>query len=122
MIKVVTTLKKKSGMSTESFRAYYEDHHRLIGEKYLNEFATRYIRRYLNSYPDKEGKIQEPEYDVLLEVWFSDDTSLKLFYEKMNEPEVAKEIEIDEENLFDRSKKRSYIVEEHESQLAGSIK
>jgi len=32
MIKVVTTLKKRKGMSTENFRAYYERSHRLIGE------------------------------------------------------------------------------------------
>ena len=38
MIKVVTTLRKKAGMSTEDFRSYYELHHRLVGEKYLNDF------------------------------------------------------------------------------------
>jgi len=32
MIKVVTTLKKRKGMSTENFRAYYEYSRRLIGE------------------------------------------------------------------------------------------
>ena len=119
MIKVVTTLKKKIGMSTESFRSYYEDHHRLIGEKYLSNFAARYVRRYLDSLPNSEGIIQEPEFDVLLEIWFPDEAAFRACSEKLGEPDVAKEIEIDEDKLFERVQKRSYVVTEYESEFSG---
>ncbi|MFK8021693.1 MAG: EthD domain-containing protein [Pseudomonadales bacterium] len=119
MIKVVTTLKKKVGMSTESFRAYYESHHRLIGEKYLNSFAVRYLRRYLDSLPGNDGIIEAPEFDVLLEIWFPDEATFKACSEKLSEPDVAREIEIDEDKLFERGQKRSYAVTECESEFKG---
>jgi hypothetical protein len=34
MIKVVTLLFKKPGLSKDEFRDYYENHHRKLGEKY----------------------------------------------------------------------------------------
>ncbi len=102
-------------MSTEDFRAYYEDHHRLIGEKYLAGYATRYVRRYLNSIPDTEGNLSPPQFDVLLEIWFPDESAFRACSHRLNKPEVTREIVIDEEKLFDRSQKRSYTVEECES-------
>ena len=115
MIKIVTTLKKRKGMSTENFRAYYEDNHRLIGEKYLRGYATRYVRRYLNSIPDTAGNLPQPQFDVLLEIWFPDESAFRACSQRLNEPDVAREIVIDEEKLFDHSQKRSYIVEESDS-------
>ena len=47
MIKMIGLLKRKPGMTTAAFRAYYESKHRLIGEKHLREYACRYARRYL---------------------------------------------------------------------------
>jgi hypothetical protein len=115
MIKIVTTLKKKEGISTEDFRAYYEDHHRLIGEKYLAGYATRYVRRYLHSIPDTEGNLSPLQFDVLLEIWFPDASAFMACSKRLNEPDVAREIVLDEERLFDRSERRSYTVEEFES-------
>ena len=102
-------------MSTEAFRAYYENHHRLLGEKYLAPFASRYLRRYTESLPDANGRLQDPDFDVLLEVWLPDMAAFKACSDKLSEPQSAREIAEDEAQLFDRSSKRSYIVEEKES-------
>jgi hypothetical protein len=110
MIKVVTTLKKRKEMSTENFRAYYEYSHRLIGEKYLNGYATRYIRRYLDPITDIEGNLSQPQFDVLLEIWFPDESTFVACSKRLKEPEVAREIVEDEERLFDPREKCSYIV------------
>jgi len=123
MIKMIATLKKKEGMSTQDFRSYYENYHRLIGEKYLADYAVRYVRRYLAPMPDApdapdaQGDLVEPEYDVLLEIWFPDESAFVDCANKLREPDVAREIMVDEEKLFDRSQKRKYIVEECESVL-----
>ena len=53
MFKVIGLLKRRPDLTPEAFRDYYETHHRLIGEKYLKPYATRYMRRYLSSQPDR---------------------------------------------------------------------
>ena len=52
MVKLVGLLKRRPGMSTDEFRAYYETHHKKLGDRYLAGFADRYLRRYLNPFPD----------------------------------------------------------------------
>lgn len=105
-------------MSTGAFRKYYETHHRVIGEKYLSGYASRYMRRYLEPMAGADGKLHEPEFDVLLEIWFPDQATLQACAARLGEPSAAEEIAQDEEKLFDRSRKRSYIVEEIESPMS----
>ena len=42
MIKVVTLLTRKPGMTRQAFIEHYESQHRLIGEKYLDGYAVKY--------------------------------------------------------------------------------
>ena len=49
MIKLISPMKRRPGISIEEFREYYEKKHRVIGEKYLTGFATKYMRRFTNS-------------------------------------------------------------------------
>ncbi|MDX1733801.1 MAG: EthD domain-containing protein [Halioglobus sp.] len=117
MIKLVSTLKRKRGLSTAAFRDYYESTHRLIGEKYLRDYAVKYQRRYLEPLPGAGGDGEDMPFDVILELWFEDSQRLQAFLARLQEPEVAQEIALDEENLFDRSQKHSYLLTECESQL-----
>ena len=72
MIKLVMPMKRRPGMSVPEFREYYETKHRLIGEKYLKGYATRYLRRFTNPNTDRDGQLRDPEYDVFLEIWYPD--------------------------------------------------
>ena len=119
MIKIVMPMKRRPGMSVEEFREYYENHHRLIGEKYLRGYASKYLRRFTNPTPDREGNLTDPEFDVFLEIWYPDMETMQSCSEKLSEPEVNKEIYTDEEKLFDTNIKnmRSYILDEFESDI-----
>jgi len=117
MIKTITTLKRKAGISTADFRAYYEANHRLIGEKYLSGYATRYMRRYLDPVLDSNGEAEEPEFDVVLEIWFPNIDAWRACGEILSSPSASAEIVRDEEQLFDRARKRTYMVEEVESEM-----
>ncbi len=117
MIKVVTLLTRKPGMSREAFIEHYETHHRKIGEKYLGGFATKYQRRYLQSAGFREQEGEEPPFDVLMEIWYPDQGTLSAALAVLSTDEAQAEITADEERLFDRGLIRSYTVEEYESEM-----
>lgn len=117
MIKVITLLTRKPGMSREAFIEHYETHHRKIGEKYLVGFATKYQRRYLQSAGFRDSEGDDPPFDVLMEIWYPDQDALNGAMAVLSTDEAQAEIAADEERLFDRDLIRSYTVEEYESEM-----
>ena len=117
MIKVVTLLTRKPGMSREAFIEHYETHHRKIGEKYLSGFAVKYQRRYLQSAGFRGQDGATLPFDVLMEIWYPDQDTLDAALAVLSTDEAQAEIIADEERLFDRDLIRSYTVEEYESEM-----
>ncbi|MEK9995350.1 MAG: EthD domain-containing protein [Halieaceae bacterium] len=117
MIKVVTLLTRKPGMSREAFIEHYETHHRKIGEKYLSGFAVKYQRRYLQSAGFRGQEGATLPFDVLMEIWYPDQDTLDAALAVLSKDEAQAEIIADEERLFDRDLIRSYTVEEYESEM-----
>jgi hypothetical protein len=115
--KIIMPLRRKAGMSVEAFRDYYETYHRRIGEKYLAGYATRYMRRFTDALPDADGNVRDPDFDVLLEIWFPDAETFQACGATFVTPEAEKEIREDEEQLFDRSHMPTYALYECESDL-----
>ncbi|MGQ7628687.1 hypothetical protein ACTGZT_10355, partial [Streptococcus suis] len=66
-VTVITLLKRREGMSKADFIAYYEGRHRLIGEKVLKGWATRYQRNYLHPLDVADAP---QDFDVVLEIDF----------------------------------------------------
>ncbi len=117
MIKVVTLLTRKPGMSREAFIEHYETHHRKIGEKYLSGFAVKYQRRYLQSAGFRGQEGDAPPFDVLMEIWYPDQDALNGAMAVLSTDDAQAEIVADEERLFNRDLIRSYTVEEYESEM-----
>ncbi len=120
MFKAVVLLKRKPGMSFEDFVAYYESHHRLLGEKWVPT-QTRYVRRYIRpvSRNPITGETPHTDYDVLTEMWFESRAAFDAAMAQLSNPQAASEIAADEELLFDRSRICLCEIEEHESVLGG---
>ncbi len=110
-------MKRRPGMTIEEFREYYESTHRLIGEKYLSGYADKYMRRFTNPTVDRDGELRDPEYDVILEIWYPDRETMDACGQRLSEPEVQAEIRADEEKLFDMRYMRAYTVDECVSDL-----
>jgi hypothetical protein len=55
---------------------------------------------------------------VILEVWYADQDAFERCNANLARPEVRAEIIADEEQLFDRSRNRFFLVEEHESDMS----
>lgn len=113
-VTVITLLKRRDGMSKADFIAYYEEHHRRIGEKVLSGFATRYVRRFLES---RDGTDQPFDCDVITEIDFPDQATSDACFAAMADPAIMAEIAADEEKLFDRSRIRSFTVDDRASNL-----
>ena len=113
-VTVITLLKRRSGMSKADFIAYYEGHHRRIGDQVLAGWATRYVRRYLHP---ADGEEQVCDADVVVEVDFPDAATRDACFAAMAEPATMAMIVADEARLFDRSRIRTFAVEECASDL-----
>jgi hypothetical protein len=111
-VTLITLLKRREGMSKADFIAYYEAHHRLIGEKVLTGYATRYVRRFLHP---TDGADRHEDADVILEIDFPDDVTRDACFAAMSDETVMAEIVADEERLFDRSRIRTFAVVERAS-------
>lgn len=108
-VTVITLLKRRPDMSKADFIAYYEEHHRRIGEQVLAGYATRYVRRHLHS---MDGTEQPEDADVVTEVDYPDAETRDACFASFTDPEITKLITEDEERLFDRSRIRSFNVQE----------
>lgn len=115
--KTITLLKRHASLTMDAFIAQYESGHARIGEKYLKGGALRYVRRFLHPVNLGADTFVEPDYDVVMEIWFADRAAYDAMMQKLGKPDVVKEIAADEALLFDRSKTRMFFVTEYESQL-----
>jgi len=88
----------------------------VIGEKYPTGFASRYVRRFRE--PADGRSSEENEFDVILEIWYADREAFERCSANLGRPEVRAEIVADEEQLFDRTRSRFFLVEEHESDMS----
>ena len=111
---MITLLKRRPGMSREEFRAYYESNHRVIGEKVLGGYATRYVRRFLEP---TDGIDQDHDFDVVMEIDFPDAATRDACFAAIGEPETLAMIIEDEEKLLDRSRNRTFSVTEAASKM-----
>ncbi len=114
MIKLVTLLWRRPGLSREAFESHYEANHRRIGEKVLGGYATHYVRRYADPF-GSESRPEDP--DVVMEIWFPDQARIEAFFASIADPAIMDEIVADEEYLFDRTRMRGFTVREQESEL-----
>ncbi|WP_156839597.1 EthD family reductase [Novosphingobium aquimarinum] len=113
MLKCVAMLKAKQGLSRDQFIEYYESNHAPLILKLMPE-----IREYRRNFFETEGAFEfgaARQFDVVTELWFEDRAAYDRFVERSTDPDIARQIAEDEENVFDRGATRMYIVEERSS-------
>jgi uncharacterized protein (TIGR02118 family) len=116
MRKALVFLKKKDGISRDEFIDYYENTHvPLIRE--LLPSISEYRRNYLNldATPSAHGRTNSsahPGFDVVTEIWFTDEEAFEAFVADIGRPEMAARIAEDELNFLDRSANRTIGVDE----------
>jgi uncharacterized protein (TIGR02118 family) len=118
LFKVMALLTCKPGLPRHDFIHYYEHHHAPLLWS-LFPWFVEYRRNFL----DVEGAIvfanaKLPDFDVITELWFENRAGYERMLADHENPEVSGAIARDEENCFDRTKTRFFVVEEAETPAA----
>jgi uncharacterized protein (TIGR02118 family) len=106
VIKIVTLLKRKAGMTREEFSRYWEEEHGPLVLRVIPE-----VKRYVQSHAVRLPGGGEPQIDGLAELFLDDLESLRAltdFYLS----DAGKVIREDEEKFIDRSKMVFFVAEE----------
>lgn len=111
MIKFISLLKRREGISFEEFKAYYEQRHAVLGKQHMPR-ALHYERRFLTpmNHPFEGGAAEA--FDCLMELWFEDQTAMDETFAGLAEPDIAEIFAEDEKKVFDRAKTLCFIVDE----------
>ena len=113
-VKLVGFVKRKQGMSFEEFQQYYENNHAKLVT--LVPRVQRAFRRYLQplvgQLPHMGKQHGEQDFDAITELWFKNREDLEFAFSRFAEPSIAKIFADDEENLFDRSSARTFVIED----------
>lgn len=117
--KSIALLTKKAGLTREQFIEYYENRHAP-----LILALTPGIKAYRRNFIDWSGAFESTgpsttDFDCITEVWFEDRAAYEAAMAVLTGPDVAKRIADDEENVFDRSKTRMFVVDEAISPIGG---
>jgi uncharacterized protein (TIGR02118 family) len=112
MIKSMTLIKRKPGLSREEFIQHYEEVHAPLALKHFPTFA-RYARNYVITLPDAE----EPDFDCITEIWFDDIEGAMAATEALGDykTEIGRIFLDDEEKFMDRGSRVSLLVDERVS-------
>lgn len=110
MIKFISLLKRRQGLSFEDFIDYYENKHVPLGKEYVRE-ALHYQRRFLRPAALPTGESAQPGYDCILEIWFENQAKMDAAMARLASPDISKLLAEDEGRLFDRDHTQCFFVE-----------
>lgn len=115
MFKLIIVAKRKSGMSMEEFRDYYEKRHAVLVRK-ITPMMRRYRRNYLTPLASSLAAAEDAPFDCVTEAWFDSEAEFQRSLQSLvADTEKAAALARDEENLFDRSTIRIFTALEVES-------
>ena len=111
MVKVVTFLKRKAGMSVEDFQRYWRTRHPQVVVRLPG--VRRYVQSHTLASAYRKG---EPVYDGIAEVWAEDTDALRAM---TRSPENAK-VQADEAHFIDRAT-MGFLVTEEQVVVEGAV-
>lgn len=105
-MKAIVLLKRRSGMSHEQFRQYYETSHVELAHKYLGHLFLDYRRNYPEMIDtDAEGNplpaFAQSPYDAITEIRYKDREAFLESQRIMSDPEIGKLFAEDEKHFMD---------------------
>lgn len=112
MLKSVTLIKRKAGITQEAFIQHYEEVHAPLAIGFFAGCFKRYVRNYVTAALGNEP----PAFDVISEFWVEDENALARIAELNSSPE-AQALRDDEAKFMDVSQTVIYMVDERISSI-----
>lgn len=106
MIKRISLIKRKPGLTHEEFDKYWKEKHGPLAAKVIPGLR-KYIQNHLVTMPGVNYDI-----DGIVETWY-DDLAAYQRYQAWRQSAAAKVLIDDEDRFLDRSSPVRYVVEEH---------
>jgi uncharacterized protein (TIGR02118 family) len=119
MIKMITLIARKPGITRAQFIDYYERRHAPMSSKLMPQIA-KYVRNYPTGTENLHyaGKVHVAHipYDAVTEHWFEDRAAFDdMMHSFTTDPEKFKAFDEDEEKFIDKTRIVMFLVEVHES-------
>ena len=124
MIKVVTLINRKPGLSLDQFIDYYENTHVPLVNflmPFMVDYRRSYVREmllYVRETALAAAAANPLDFDVMTEAWFANRDCFDSFMAALSEPVANARVVADEEKFMDRSRLRVFLVEEHITALS----
>jgi len=117
MIKAITLLYRKEGLTREEFVRHYEEVHAPMAVQLLPMYK-KYVRNHVVGVPDMIDvpDIKGPDFDCVSEFWFDSIEDAMALMDRV-QSEAGQPIRDDEQKFMDTSKTMSFMVDERESKL-----
>ena len=116
MPKLIALISKKSSISEEDFKTYYENNHVPLIESLfptLNGYTRTYLfeSNLLSDTLPLESDGAQSQFNVITELTFENEADLNLFFERGTHADVVEAIRKDEANFLDGEKTVMYRVD-----------
>jgi uncharacterized protein (TIGR02118 family) len=108
MVKVITLMKRKQGLSAEEFSRYWEQEHGPLVVRMLPA-----VKKYIQNHAVRLSEGGEPQVDGVAEMWFENLQSWRVAA-KFYQSEEGKVIRDDEDKFIERNHMVFLIAQEQE--------
>jgi uncharacterized protein (TIGR02118 family) len=114
MVKLISLVYRKKGVSDEYFYTYWRNTHGPLVARTI-PFAKRYVQNHPLQW---SGLTYDA--DGIVEMWFETEDHVRMYLEWRNTAEAA-ELKDDEDHFQDFKKTRRFIVSEHQFETTGRL-
>lgn len=112
MFTVFGFLAKRQDLTLQEFIDYYENKHVPLILS-LAPAPLVYKRRYLARTQDLTKSGNPVDFDVIAEFGFADQQAFSSWVEQLFAPGIGEKVAEDEARFLDRSRSRTYVIDEH---------
>jgi hypothetical protein len=117
VFKLIMLIKKRPDLTREQFIDYYDNHHIHLMHRILPLGAAVHRRNFVvpNAAGSANAAGDNSDYDAIVEVFYESREAAMNTVQALNDPQIKRQMEEDEQKFILRSSLRRYVVEAHQT-------